>query len=120
MTTISKIQGSFADATSICLVIHHLSQAQGSKLYACNPSSLNYPGKLPTSTSDIIVNSSSHRPPKIPSTLSSFSTSLGDGPPACIAKMAAMFSQNPLMNGPHYATTDAPKTNNYREHRFYP
>ncbi|RGP79075.1 20s proteasome subunit beta 6 [Fusarium longipes] len=36
--------------------------------------------------------------------------------------MAAMFSQNPLMNGPNYSFSDAPKTNNgeFREHRFNP
>jgi hypothetical protein len=39
-----------------------------------------------------------------------------------IAKMSAMFSQNPLMNGPNYSFSDAPKTNNgeLREHRFNP
>ncbi|ENH60717.1 Proteasome component C5 [Fusarium oxysporum f. sp. cubense race 1] len=36
--------------------------------------------------------------------------------------MAAMFSQNPLMNGPNYSFSDAPKTNSgeFREHRFNP
>ncbi|KAK5987369.1 Proteasome subunit beta type-6 [Cladobotryum mycophilum] len=36
--------------------------------------------------------------------------------------MAAMFSQNPLLNGPNYSFSDAPKTNNGepREHRFNP
>lgn len=39
-----------------------------------------------------------------------------------IAKMAAMFSQNPLMNGPNYSFNDAPKSNNdgFRQHRFDP
>lgn len=38
------------------------------------------------------------------------------------AKMAAMFSQNPLMNGPNYSFNDAPTTNNgeFRQHRFDP
>ncbi|KAJ3523480.1 hypothetical protein NM208_g12434 [Fusarium decemcellulare] len=36
--------------------------------------------------------------------------------------MAAMFSQNPLMNGPNYSFSDAPKSNSgeFREHRFNP
>ncbi|KAH0426280.1 proteasome component c5 [Colletotrichum kahawae] len=36
--------------------------------------------------------------------------------------MAAMFSQNPLMNGPNYSFSDAPKSANgeFREHRFNP
>ena len=36
--------------------------------------------------------------------------------------MAAMFSQNPLMNGPNYSFSDAPTTANggHREHRFNP
>lgn len=36
--------------------------------------------------------------------------------------MAAMFSQNPLMDGPSYSFNDAPKTSNdgFRQHRFDP
>jgi 20S proteasome subunit beta 6 len=36
--------------------------------------------------------------------------------------MAAMFSQNPVMNGPNYSFSDAPKQSNgeFREHRFNP
>ncbi|KAJ4394418.1 Proteasome subunit beta type-6 [Gnomoniopsis smithogilvyi] len=36
--------------------------------------------------------------------------------------MAAMFSQNPLMDGPNYSFNDAPKTQNdgFRQHRFDP
>lgn len=36
--------------------------------------------------------------------------------------MAAMFSQNPVMNGPNYSFSDAPTTANggHREHRFNP
>ncbi|KAG6250297.1 hypothetical protein E4U23_001526 [Claviceps purpurea] len=36
--------------------------------------------------------------------------------------MAAMFSQNPVMNGPNYSFSDAPKANHgeLREHRFNP
>ncbi|POS78033.1 proteasome catalytic beta-6 [Diaporthe helianthi] len=36
--------------------------------------------------------------------------------------MAAMFSQNPLMDGPNYSFNDTPKTNNgeFRQHRFDP
>lgn len=37
--------------------------------------------------------------------------------------MAAMFSQNPLMNGPNYSVNDAPRLNapeGAREHRFDP
>lgn len=36
--------------------------------------------------------------------------------------MAAPFSQNPLMNGPSYSFSDAPKAaaDNIREHRFNP
>lgn len=35
--------------------------------------------------------------------------------------MAAMFSQNPVMNGPNYSFADAPKTaGEPREHNFYP
>lgn len=36
--------------------------------------------------------------------------------------MAAMFSQNPLMDGPSYSFNDVPKTNNGepRQHRFNP
>ncbi|KAM0265411.1 hypothetical protein ACHAQJ_000253 [Trichoderma viride] len=36
--------------------------------------------------------------------------------------MAAMFSQNPIMNGPNYSFSDAPKTahGELREHRFNP
>jgi 20S proteasome subunit beta 6 len=36
--------------------------------------------------------------------------------------MAAMFSQNPLMNGPNYSFSEAPKANHgeLREHRFNP
>jgi hypothetical protein len=36
--------------------------------------------------------------------------------------MAALFSQNPLMNGPNYSFSDVPKTANgdNREHRFNP
>ncbi|ROT36977.1 proteasome component C5 [Sodiomyces alkalinus F11] len=36
--------------------------------------------------------------------------------------MAAMFSQNPVMNGPNYSFSDAPRTANgeFREHRFNP
>lgn len=36
--------------------------------------------------------------------------------------MSAMFSQNPLMNGPNYSFSDAPKAANgqFREHRFNP
>lgn len=37
--------------------------------------------------------------------------------------MAAMFSQNPLMNGPNYSINDAPRVNaleGAREHRFDP
>ncbi|KND90169.1 Proteasome subunit beta type-6, partial [Tolypocladium ophioglossoides CBS 100239] len=42
--------------------------------------------------------------------------------PSPVAKMAAMFSQNPVMNGPNYSFSDGPKTNNgeLREHRFNP
>lgn len=38
------------------------------------------------------------------------------------AKMAAMFSQNPLMNGPNYSFSDVPKTahGEPRQHRFNP
>jgi hypothetical protein len=37
------------------------------------------------------------------------------------ADMAAMFSQNPLMNGPNYSFSDAPKTRGEpREHAFNP
>jgi hypothetical protein len=38
------------------------------------------------------------------------------------AIMAAMFSQNPLMNGPNYSFSDTPKKNSGepREHRFNP
>lgn len=38
------------------------------------------------------------------------------------AKMAAMFSQNPVLNGPNYSFSDGAKTNNgeLREHRFNP
>lgn len=34
----------------------------------------------------------------------------------------AMFSQNPLMNGPNYSFSEAPKTANgeFRQHRFNP
>ena len=36
--------------------------------------------------------------------------------------MAAMFSQNPVMNGPNYSFSDAPQNHNGepREHRFNP
>ena len=37
--------------------------------------------------------------------------------------MAAMFSQNPLMNGPNYSISDTPRINapeGAREHRFDP
>lgn len=36
--------------------------------------------------------------------------------------MAAMFSQNPLMDGPNYSYADVPKTNNGepRQHGFNP
>ncbi|KAL2178620.1 uncharacterized protein P884DRAFT_257828 [Thermothelomyces heterothallicus CBS 202.75] len=37
--------------------------------------------------------------------------------------MAAMFSQNPLMNGPNYSISDTPRMNapeGAREHRFDP
>lgn len=36
--------------------------------------------------------------------------------------MAAMFSQNPVMNGPNYSFSDAPTAANghFREHRFNP
>jgi 20S proteasome subunit beta 6 len=37
--------------------------------------------------------------------------------------MAAMFSQNPLMNGPNYSINDTPRVNapeGAREHRFDP
>jgi 20S proteasome subunit beta 6 len=37
--------------------------------------------------------------------------------------MAAMFSQNPLMNGPNYSFNDTPRVNapeGAREHRFDP
>jgi 20S proteasome subunit beta 6 len=36
--------------------------------------------------------------------------------------MAAMFSQNPLMNGPNYSFSDVPKTahGEPRQHRFNP
>jgi 20S proteasome subunit beta 6 len=36
--------------------------------------------------------------------------------------MSAMFSQNPLMNGPNYSFSDTPRSNNgeLREHRFNP
>lgn len=37
--------------------------------------------------------------------------------------MAAMFSQNPLMNGPNYSFNDAPRTaapEGARQHRFDP
>lgn len=37
--------------------------------------------------------------------------------------MAAMFSQNPLMNGPNYSFNDAPRSSapeGAREHRFDP
>lgn len=36
--------------------------------------------------------------------------------------MTAMFSQNPVMNGPNYSLSDAPTTANggHREHRFNP
>lgn len=36
--------------------------------------------------------------------------------------MAAMFSQNPLLNGPNYSFSDTPKAANgeFREHRFNP
>lgn len=39
-----------------------------------------------------------------------------------VAIMAAMFSQNPLMDGPNYSFNDAPKVNNdgFRQHRFDP
>ena len=42
--------------------------------------------------------------------------------PSIWNKMSAMFSQNPLENGPSYSFTDAPRTNNgeFREHRFNP
>ena len=36
--------------------------------------------------------------------------------------MAAMFSQNPVMNGPNYSFSDTPRKNNGqpREHSFNP
>lgn len=35
--------------------------------------------------------------------------------------MAAMFSQNPIMNGPNYSFADTPQTHGEpREHRFNP
>jgi 20S proteasome subunit beta 6 len=36
--------------------------------------------------------------------------------------MVAMFSQNPLMNGPNYSFSETPKTagGEHREHRFNP
>ena len=39
-----------------------------------------------------------------------------------VGKMSAMFSQNPLMNGPNYSFSDTPRTNNgeLREHSFNP
>jgi 20S proteasome subunit beta 6 len=43
-------------------------------------------------------------------------------PEAPEAKMAAMFSQNPLMNGPNYSFNQAPSTATAgnKEHAFYP
>jgi 20S proteasome subunit beta 6 len=43
-------------------------------------------------------------------------------PEAPEAKMAAMFSQNPLMNGPNYSFNQAPSTAaaGNKEHAFYP
>lgn len=35
--------------------------------------------------------------------------------------MAAMFSQNPVLNGPNYSFSDAPRANGEpKEHRFNP
>jgi hypothetical protein len=47
---------------------------------------------------------------------------LGPYFPFSLANMAAMFSQNPLMNGPNYSFSDVPKTTNgdVRERRFSP
>lgn len=58
-------------------------------------------------------------PPHSPYTTTPPSSQLQN---ARTARMAAMFSQNPLMNGPNYSFNDAPKTNNgeFRQHRFDP
>ena len=73
----------------------------------------------PRSAADVVRNPLSHHNPTAPSPLH-FPSSADERLRS--AKMAAMFSQNPVMNGPNYSFSDAPQNHNGepREHRFNP